>query len=61
LCNHNQAQTNIAKSDKANAAKSNTEREEKQPEGCEKDPKSMEESEEKPLEGCKKASQASDS
>ena len=40
------------KRDKANAAKSNTEREEKQPEGCEKDPKSMEESEEKPPEGC---------
>ena len=42
------------KSDKANAAKSNTEREEKQLEGWEKDPKSMEESEEKPLEGCDK-------
>ena len=39
------------KSDKANAAKSNTESEEKQLEGCEKDPKSMEESEEKPPEG----------
>ena len=64
LCNHNPAQTKIAKkSDKANAAKSNTEREKKQTEGCEKDPKSMEESEEKPPEGCKKqkTSQASDS
>ena len=39
------------KSDKANAAKSNTEREEKQHEVCEKDPQSMEESEEKPFEG----------
>ena len=61
LCKHNQAQTNIANSDKANAAKSNTEREEKQLEGCENDPKSMDESEEKPCEGCKEASQASDS
>ena len=48
-------------SDKAKSAKSNTEREEKQPEGCEQDPKSMEESEEKPPEGYNKASQASDS
>ena len=32
----------------------NNEREEKQPEGCEKAPKSMEESEEKPPEGCHK-------
>ena len=43
------------KSDKANAAKSNTEREEKQPEGCENDAKSRAESEEKPPEGCKKS------
>ena len=42
------------KSDKANAPNSNTEREEKQPEGCEKDPKSMEESEEKSPEGYNK-------
>ena len=42
------------KSDKAKAAKSNAEREEKQPEGCGKDPKSMEEREEKPPEGCNK-------
>ena len=42
------------KSDKANALNSSTEREEKQPEGCEKDPKSMEASEEKPPEGCNK-------
>ena len=52
LCKRSQAQTNIAKSDKANAPNNNTEREEKQPEGCEKDPKSMEASEEKPPEGC---------
>jgi len=31
-----------------------TEREEKHPEGCEQDPKSMEESEENPPEGCNK-------
>ena len=40
------------KSDKAHAPNSSTDREEKQSEGCEQDPKSMEESEEKPLEGC---------
>ena len=39
------------KSDKANAPNSNTEREAKQPDGCEKEPNSMEESEEKPPEG----------
>ena len=39
-------------SDQANALNNSTEREEKQPEGCEKDPKSMEESEAKPPEGC---------
>ena len=54
LCKHNQAQTNIPKSDKAHAPNSNADREEKQPEGCEKDPKSTEESEEKPPEGCNK-------
>ena len=47
-------QDKYPKSDKANALNSSTEREEKQPEGCEKDPKSMEESEEKPPEGCNK-------
>ena len=47
-------QDKYLKSDKANALNSSTEREEKQPEGCEKDPKSMEESEEKPPEGCNK-------
>ncbi len=42
------------KSDKANVPNSNTEREEKQPEGCEKDPKSMDESEENTTKGCNK-------
>ena len=58
---HNQTKTKIPKGDKANALNSITEREEKQPEGCEKDPKSMEASEEKPPEGRKTAPQASDS
>ena len=42
------------KSNKAHALNSSTAREEKQPEGCDKDPKSMEESEEKPPEGYNK-------
>ncbi len=41
-----------ATEDGLTAADNDTEK--KQPEGCEKDPKSMEESEEKPTEGCKK-------
>ena len=45
-------QDKYPKSDKANALNSGTDREEKQPEGCESDPKSMEESEENPPEGC---------
>ena len=52
--NNETGQDKYPKSDKANAPNNNAEREAKQPEGCEQDPKSMQESEEKPPEGCNK-------